>query len=363
MRNIRLVDITKSYDSDLILKDFNLTIPEGSFFVLLGPSGCGKTTLLRLIDGLEKVDSGKIFLGNDDITDVPIDKRNINTVFQNYALFPHLNVFDNIAYGLRIKKLDKEIIEQKVHKVIKSVNLEKYIYKSIQQLSGGQKQRVALARAIVNEPDVLLFDEPLAALDLKLRERMLVELIDLQKSLKTTFVYVTHDQSEALAVADKIAVMSYDGIVEQIGSSKEIYEFPQTSFVARFIGTTNLFEAILHLNGDSAIANISGLGDFKITIDETKKWISDGCYCLLSLRPEKIVVTKKELTGFDNKLSGIITSSIYQGRSTIYNIRLPNKETIQVFHQNVENTENEVMHISEEVNLYWQKNNFILLQK
>jgi spermidine/putrescine transport system ATP-binding protein len=363
MRSIKLVNITKSYNSDIILKNFDLTIPEGSFFVLLGPSGCGKTTLLRLIDGFEQVDSGKIYLGNEDITEVPINKRNINTVFQNYALFPHLNVFDNIAYGLRIKKLDKKEIEQKVHKVLNSVNLEKHIYKSIQQLSGGQKQRVALARAIVNEPDVLLFDEPLAALDLKLRERMLIELIELQKTLKTTFVYVTHDQSEALAVANLIAVMNYDGKVEQIGSPKEIYEFPETAFVAKFIGTTNLFEAILQISGDTAFANVSGLGNFKISIDKSKKWIIDNNYILLSLRPEKIIITKKEFNDFDNKLNGLVTSSIYQGRSTLFNVRLDNKEIIQVFQQNMEHIQKETIKVGDNVNLYWQKDNVTLLQK
>lgn len=185
MRSIRLENVSKSYDDEIILKDFNLTIPAGKFFVLLGPSGCGKTTLLRLIAGFESVDSGKIYLDEENITNIPTYKRKINTVFQNYALFPHLNVFDNIAYSLRVKKVSKKVIEEKVNKILKVVHLEKHIYKSIQQLSGGQKQRVALARAIINEPDVLLLDEPLAALDLKLREKMMMELMELQKNLKT----------------------------------------------------------------------------------------------------------------------------------------------------------------------------------
>ena len=364
MRSIKLVNITKHYNSDVILKDFNLTIPAGKFFVLLGPSGCGKTTLLRLIDGFEKVDSGQILLGDEDITNVPINKRNINTVFQNYALFPHLDVFENIAYGLRIKKLNNELIDQKVNKIIKTVHLERYINKPIAQLSGGQKQRVALARAIINEPDVLLFDEPLAALDLKLRERMLLELIELQNSLKTTFVYVTHDQSEALAVADYIAIMNYDGMVEQIGTPKEIYEFPESSFVAKFIGSTNLFEGTLHIQSDSASFVISDLGSFKITIDEkAKKWTKDSINSLLSLRPEKIFITKIDRNDFDNLINGTVESIIYHGRSTLFNVRLNNNETTQVFEQNKEHLPKEVIKSGDTVNLYWQKNNIVLLQK
>ena len=175
---------------------------------------------------MKTVDEGKIYLGDEDITHVPINERHINTVFQNYAFFPHLNVYENIAFSQRIKNIPQDIIDQKVQKVIKTVHLEKHLYKSIQQLSGGQQQRVALARAFINEPEVLLLDEPLAALDLKLRERMLIELIDLQSTLKTTFVYVTHDQFEAFTVADTMAIMNPDGQIEQIGTPKEIYEFP-----------------------------------------------------------------------------------------------------------------------------------------
>src|SRR5689334_18044005 len=181
MRSIKVDSVTKLFDGEAILENLSLTIPSGKFFVILGPSGSGKTTLLRLIAGFETVDKGSIYLGDEDITYMPIHQRHMNTVFQNYALFPHMNVFDNVAYGLRIKGFSKEVIEQKVTKILKTVHLEKHIYKQIQQLSGGQQQRVALARAIINEPDVLLLDEPLAALDLKLRERMLLELVELQE--------------------------------------------------------------------------------------------------------------------------------------------------------------------------------------
>ena len=192
MRSIRFDNITKRYDGDLVLDKLSLEIPGGTFFALLGPSGSGKTTILRLIAGLEQADSGTIFLGDQDITHMPVYQRRVNTVFQNYALFPHMNVFDNVAYSLSIRNVSPKIIQEKVTKILTTVGLEKHMYKFIQHLSGGQKQRVALARAIINEPDVLLLDEPLAALDLKMREKMLIELIDLQDTLKTTFVYVTH---------------------------------------------------------------------------------------------------------------------------------------------------------------------------
>lgn len=364
MRSIKLVNITKSYNSEYILKDFNLTIPAGKFFVLLGPSGSGKTTVLRLIDGFEKADKGQVFLGNEDITNIPINKRNINTVFQSYALFPHLDVFENIAYGLRIKKVSDALINQKVNKIIKTVHLEKYINKSIAQLSGGQKQRVALARAIINEPDVLLFDEPLAALDLKLREKMILELIELQNSLKITFVYVTHDQSEALAVADQIAVMNYDGQVEQIGTPKEVYEFPESSFVAKFIGSTNLFEGNINIKNEKEIAFNSELGSFKVDIDDkVQGWIKDNMFAFLSLRPEKIFICKNEVKDFDNNLKGTVTSKIYQGRSNLFNVQVSPSLVVQVFQQNDQHFPKEVINSGDTVNLYWQKNNVVLLKK
>ncbi|MCB0486509.1 MAG: ATP-binding cassette domain-containing protein, partial [Flavobacteriaceae bacterium] len=207
MRSIVLKGVKKSISSSFLLDEIDLTIPAGEFFALLGPSGCGKTTLLRLIGGFEKVDSGKIFLGDTDITDLPIHERNINTVFQNYALFPHLNVYDNIAYSMRIEGRPRHQIKNKVERLLHAFHLEDHAYKTPNQLSGGQQQRVAIARAILNEPDILLFDEPLAALDFKLRERLLLELIELQDELQTTFVYVTHDQFEALTVADHMAIM------------------------------------------------------------------------------------------------------------------------------------------------------------
>lgn len=369
MRNIKLQNVTKSFNGDIILENINLTIPSGKFFALLGPSGSGKTTLLRLIGGFEMADSGTISLGDEDITYMPINQRRVNTVFQNYALFPHLNVFENVAYSLTIRKVDKDIIEQKVLKILKAVHLENQIYKSISQLSGGQQQRVALARAIVNEPEVLLLDEPLAALDIKLRERMLIELIELQDKLKTTFIYVTHDQLEALTVADQMAIMNYNGEIEQIGTPKEIYEFPVSSFVAKFIGTTNIFKGILHTSSAADAESldgtlvIPGLGHFAVYAPKRKDWMINGQKVVMSLRPEKIYIAKQPTAGFSNMLEGTVEAIVYHGRSTQYNIKLKNGEIVQVFEQNEEHFPQEVIDYDNHVYLYWQRENVVLLEK
>lgn len=363
MRSIKIENLSKSIRAQRIIGDINLLIPAGKFFALLGPSGCGKTTLLRIIAGLETSDAGKIYLGSEDITHQPIHIRPINMVFQSYALFPHLNVFDNVAYSLRLKKLPKLVIEQKVFKIVEAFKLEDHIYKLTSQLSGGQQQRVALARAIVNEPDVLLLDEPLAALDFKLRERMLIELIELQDKLQTTFVYVTHDQFEALTVADQMAIMNHKGEIEQIGTPKEIYEFPHSSFVAKFVGTTNIFQGILkHLDQDPEIV-IQDLGHFKLNITKKKEWMKEGSEVLMSVRPEKILISKRSRENFSNQLKGTVQSIVYHGRSTQYNVLLKNKMRIQVFEQNEEHFPEQVIDYDNEVYLYWQKENAVILEK
>lgn len=363
MRNIVLKDVSKSYNGELILEDINLTIPGGQFFALLGPSGSGKTTILRLIGGFEQPTEGAVYLGDENITDVPINERRVNTVFQQYALFPHMNVFENVAYSLRIRNVSNDIIEKKVHKVLRAVGLEKQIFKDINQLSGGQQQRVALARAIINEPAVLLLDEPLAALDLKLRERMLIELIELQSELKTTFVYVTHDQFEALTVADTMAIMNEDGHIEQIGTPKDIYEFPVSSFVAKFVGTTNIFDGTLQQTSSGAQIELPHLGTFEVYVPENKKWLVERGNALMSLRPEKIEIRKSLVEGFSNKWLGIVEAIVYHGRSTQYNVRLKNDQIVQVFEQNEEHFEREVIDYDDQVYLYWQKENVVLLER
>lgn len=237
---LSLQKLNKYYDNSHILKDITFDIEDGEFITFLGPSGCGKTTLLRCIAGLEFINSGDILLNDSSIKGVSPNKRNINTVFQNYSLFPHLNIYDNIAYGPRVKKsMDEKTIKEKVSEFLDLVKMAGYENRMINQLSGGQNQRIAIARALINEPNILLLDEPLGALDLKLRKHMQMELVNLQKTTKTTFVYVTHDQEEAINISDRIVVMN-DGLIQQIGTPREIYNHPKNLFVAEFIGDRNI---------------------------------------------------------------------------------------------------------------------------
>lgn len=237
---LRLENIYKTFDSTPVLKGIHLDVEEGEFITLLGSSGCGKTTTLRIIAGLEQADKGRVWLNGEDITDLAPNKRNVNTVFQNYALFPHMSVAENIGYGLKIRKAPKAEITEKVEKMLRLVQLEGFGERMPDQLSGGQRQRVAIARAVINEPGVLLLDEPLGALDLKLRRQMQQELKRIQKQLGITFIYITHDQEEAINMSDRIAVMR-EGRFEQIGTPNEIYYHPQTSYVASFVGDANIY--------------------------------------------------------------------------------------------------------------------------
>lgn len=242
---IQLNNITKKFDGEIVLDDISLSVKENEFVTLLGPSGCGKTTTLRIIGGFETPTSGEVYFDGHLMNDVPPFKRQLNTVFQKYALFPHMNVFENIAFGLRIKKTDERIIESKVSKMLELFNLKNYGKRRIDQLSGGQQQRIAIARALVNEPKLLLLDEPLGALDLKLRKEMQTELKAMQKQLGITFIYVTHDQEEALTMSDTIVVMN-DGVIQQMGTPIDIYNEPENAFVADFIGESNILDGIMH---------------------------------------------------------------------------------------------------------------------
>lgn len=245
---IELRGVSKSFDGETVLNDFNLFIRDKEFVTLLGPSGCGKTTTLRLIGGFEAPDAGSILFDGQDITDVPPHARQVNTVFQRYALFPHLNVYDNIAFGLRLKKLPKEEIDRRVHKMLEMVMLKGFEKRNVTSLSGGQQQRVAIARSLINEPRVLLLDEPLGALDLKLRKDMQNELKNIQQAIGITFIYVTHDQEEALSMSDIIVVMA-DGEIQQIGTPTDIYNEPKNAFVADFIGESNILDGTMLADG------------------------------------------------------------------------------------------------------------------
>jgi spermidine/putrescine transport system ATP-binding protein len=314
-------NVTRRFGSFTAVSDVTLEIQKGECFSLLGPSGCGKTTLLRMAAGFEKPDSGRILLNGKDITALPPDKRPVNTVFQNYALFPHLTVRQNIAFGPKIAKWSKAETGREVDRMLNLVDLTAHADKKPAQLSGGQKQRVAIARALVNKPEVLLLDEPLAALDLKLRQRLLVELDAIHDEVGITFIYVTHDQGEAMSFSDRIAVMNKGKIV-QTGPPAEIYETPRSSFVAAFIGDTNFIDGkIIEGTGQAfSRCEVEGLGIISVDNDQPVK-TGDKVY--LSLRPEKILLSslKPSAAPLENIISGKVEDVIYFGSHTRYWVR------------------------------------------
>ena len=297
---VSLRDIVVEFDGQRILDGLNLDIHDKEFVTLLGSSGCGKTTTLRLIAGFLEPTSGKVLLKGEDITGVPPYKRPVNTVFQKYALFPHLNVFENVAFGLRLKKMDEETIRRKVRDMLEVVGLKGFERRSIGQMSGGQQQRVAIARSLVNEPEILLLDEPLGALDLKLRKEMQLELKRLQREMNITFIYVTHDQEEALTMSDTIVVMN-QGYIQQIGTPEDIYNEPENAFVADFIGDSNIFNAIMVRD---KLVNIVG-AEFPCvdTGFGTNKPVD------AVIRPEDIDLVKPE----EGTLKGVVTHLIFKG--------------------------------------------------
>jgi spermidine/putrescine transport system ATP-binding protein len=327
--------VSKNFGGFRALNGIDLAIRKGEFFSLLGPSGCGKTTLLRIIAGFESPDSGAVLIDNADVLPLPPNRRQVNTVFQNYALFPHLTVFENVAFSLRIRRVPKKEVQPRVDSYLKLVQLEGHAHKKPNQLSGGQKQRVAIARALINEPRVLLLDEPLSALDAKLRQHMLIELDQIHDKIGITFIYVTHDQQEALSVSDRIAVMN-QGDVLQVGTPHEIYESPATDFVARFIGETNLFDAAVA--GVEKLApppsaagqdteymadlEVPGLGRIKVT---TVDKVAPGQKVSFTVRPEKIVISKERPSTKRediNLFQGIVDEPIYSGFQTKFYVKL-----------------------------------------
>lgn len=300
MNIIELNNISKDYGGVKVLEDINLFIRQNEFLTLLGPSGCGKTTTLRIIGGFTDPSKGNVLFEGEDITSIPPYKRRINTVFQKYALFPHLNVFDNIAFGLKIKKMKKNEIEERVKEMLRLVNLKGFENRSIESLSGGQQQRIAIARALVNEPEVLLLDEPLGALDLKLRKDMQTELKNIQQRVGITFVYVTHDQEEALTMSDTIVVMD-KGKVQQIGTPFDIYNEPKNAFVAEFIGESNIIDGRMK---EDFLVNFLGK-DF-ICVD---KGFEKNEKIDVVIRPEDIEITSKE----NASITGVVESVTFKG--------------------------------------------------
>ncbi|NLY86882.1 MAG: ABC transporter ATP-binding protein [Tissierellia bacterium] len=300
MHTIELVNVTKEYNGVTVLDNINLYIRENEFLTILGPSGCGKTTTLRIIGGFEEPTQGKVLFEGKDITNVPPYERQVNTVFQKYALFPHLNVYDNIAFGLKIKKLPKDEIDRRVKEMLRLVNLQGFERRSIDSLSGGQQQRIAIARALVNEPKVLLLDEPLGALDLKLRKDMQMELKKMQKRVGITFIYVTHDQEEALTMSDTIVVMD-KGIIQQIGTPVDIYNEPKNAFVAKFIGESNIIDGIMH---EDYVVEFSGKKFKCIDKGFAKEEDVD-----VVIRPEDLEIVQPD----EGDLKGIVESVTFKG--------------------------------------------------
>ena len=351
--------VNKIYGTNHVVKDLNLLVEEGEFLTLLGSSGCGKTTTLRMIAGFEEPTTGSITVEGEPIEDKEPYERDVNTVFQSYALFPHMTIYDNVAYGLKMKKVPKKEIKERVLKMLEMVQLSGFEKRYPSQLSGGQKQRVAIARALINRPKVLLLDEPLGALDLKLRKQMQLELKRLQKKLNITFIYVTHDQEEALTMSDRIAIM-HDGVMDQIGSPTEIYERPATKFVATFIGETNVFDGTIRsIEGGKAVIGIengevttSGSveeGDGKNTGFAVNEFVT------VSVRPEKMHFSPKPVEGFT--VPAVVRDYIYVGSVLKCIAVLPNGNEIKMEKLAGE----ELPLIGEKVFICWEPEDAVLI--
>ncbi|WP_411704329.1 spermidine/putrescine ABC transporter ATP-binding protein PotA [Edaphovirga cremea] len=325
---VTLTGIGKAFDGKEIISDLNLTINHGEFVTLLGPSGCGKTTILRLIAGLEQADAGRVILDQQDITDIPAEHRHVNTVFQSYALFPHMTVFENVAFGLRMQKTPEHQLTPRVEDALRMVQLETFAQRRPHQLSGGQQQRVAIARAVVNKPKVLLLDESLSALDYKLRKQMQNELKALQRKLGITFVFVTHDQEEALSMSDRIVVIR-DGKIEQDGTPREIYEEPKNLFVASFIGEINIFEAVvIHpLDNQRVRANVEGR-ECDIYVNALS--VTPGQKLKVLLRPEDLRVEEIDGTTQSEGFIGYVRERNYKGMTLESTVELENGKMVMV---------------------------------
>jgi spermidine/putrescine transport system ATP-binding protein len=345
--DLRLTGLTKRFGSFTAVDGLDLTIPQGSFFALLGASGCGKTTTLRMVSGLEDPTAGRIFLGDTEVTTTKPYKRPVNTVFQNYALFPHLNIYDNVAFGLRRRGVKD--VKKQVDDILTLVELGHLAKRKPTQLSGGQQQRVAVARALINQPQVLLLDEPLGALDLKLRRQMQIELKRIQTEVGLTFVHVTHDQEEAMTMADTIAVMN-SGRIEQLGSPEELYENPATTFVANFLGQSNLVAGTVTGKEDGVIT-VDAHGQ-RIALPAERSRIESGAV-IIGVRPEKVQLAAAgaEIEAGRNALpGGVVTDASFIGVSTQYLVKMPWGQELSVFEQN---TGKEIFRPGTEVALHW----------
>ncbi|OGO58429.1 MAG: spermidine/putrescine ABC transporter ATP-binding protein [Chloroflexi bacterium RBG_16_69_14] len=350
--DVKLVDVVKKFGEAVAVDHIDLEVRDGEFFSLLGPSGCGKTTTLRMIGGFEAPTSGLIELQGQDVTWLPPYKRNVNTVFQNYALFPHLTIYENVAFGLRRKGVKDPEVKSRVTEMLRLVELSGFEARKPTQVSGGQAQRIALARALINKPAVLLLDEPLGALDLKLRKQMQVELKRIQQEVGITFVYVTHDQEEAMTMSDRIAVMN-KGRYEQLGEPEVLYERPTTRFVAGFLGVSNLLPGSVE-GDDGGYAAVRLADDTRVRAP--RSLVGDHARVSVGVRPEKIRLheTDVEAPSGHNQMTGVVRDASYLGVSTQYLIEARGGATIMVYEQNVERaTKSELWAAGESVRLTW----------
>lgn len=347
---IELKGITKYFGEHKALNNISLDVKNGEFLTFLGPSGCGKTTLLRIISGIETPDEGKVIIQGKDVTNLPPEQRLINTVFQSYALFPHMTVYENVAFGLRSKRFPNDEIKTRVAEALTMVKLEKFAQRKPSQLSGGQQQRVAIARAVVNRPIVLLLDEPLSALDYSLRKEMQIELKMLQRKLGITFIFVTHDQEEALLMSDRVVVMNV-GNIEQLGTPRNVYEEPQNLFVADFIGEANIFETVVTEEKDGTItAPIEG----KNFIFKNKKGFKKDQKILVVVRPEDIEVWgQAEITDTKDVIPAVVEQAIYKGSTVDLIVRLPSGKRIAATEFFDEDDEKLEYTIGEKVGVQW----------
>ena len=347
---LKLQKITKSFGDTKVLKGIDLNINKGEFITFLGPSGCGKTTTLRIIAGLETPDSGNVVLSGEDVTDREPNKRDVNTVFQSYALFPHMDVAANIGYGLKIKKISKETIKNKITEVLELVQLQGFEKRKPSELSGGQKQRVAIARAVINNPKILLLDEPLGALDLQLRRQMQLELKKLQKKLGITFIYITHDQEEAINMSDRIVVMR-DGIFEQVGTPDEVYNTPRTSYVAKFVGNANVIEGkVSSVEKDNLMVSV---GMESIAVKKTEKDFSIGDRITLAVRSENILVNEE----MEYPISARVMDKSFAGGLLRMVFQLNNKEELIASRHGI----NYNLEIGDEAKIGWKTYNAVIV--
>lgn len=356
---IEIEDVSREYNGIPVLNNVSLSIYRGEFFSLLGPSGCGKTTLLRILSGLDKPTSGKIFIDGVDVTRKPAFERPVNMMFQSYALFPHMSVEQNVAFGLKQEGLLNSEIRDRVSEALRLVQMDKFQTRKPDQLSGGQKQRVALARSLIKKPKLLLLDEPMAALDRQLRESTQFELVNIQEQVGITFIMVTHDQEEAMTMSTRLAIME-DGRIRQVGPPNEVYEYPNSRYVADFFGWVNLFDGIITESG-ADYAHVQGEDSDKEFYVSHSATLPVGAHVTVAVRPEKIVMSKENPKVSHNTAQGIVSEIAYQGDISIYYVRLESEKVVLVIQPNLVRLAERPITWEDQVYLHWQDQSAVIL--